>query len=251
MADNSITLGLEGEVAVGRFADAMTHFSGLIDSLAAELVPDARVRWIVDSLEAGSAVATVTGYADDLRPVLAVVRGAEQVGISLQQHEPIPFPTPVVREANALSRVVGNGITSLRIETEKLSAIIYDTRAKVTLPLRQTLGAVKGTVESLSSRRTLRFILYDAITDRAITCYAKDDQAELLRDIWGKRAMVSGRVTRHPETGMALSVRDITHIARIETPPLLGYRRARGVFTWQPGDEPAEVSIRRIRDAED
>jgi hypothetical protein len=31
-------------------------------------------------------------------------------------------------------------------------------------------------------------------------------------------------------------------------PPAGDYRRARGAIPWQPGDEPAEASIRRLRD---
>lgn len=35
------------------------------------------------------------------------------------------------------------------------------------------------------------------------------------------------------------------------TPPDTSYKLARGIFQWQPGDEPAEVSVRRMRDTGD
>jgi phage tail tube protein FII len=40
------------------------------------------------------------------------------------------------------------------------------------------------------------------------------------------------------------------HIQSIDIlrPPAGDYRRARGAIPWQPGDEPAEASIRRLRD---
>jgi hypothetical protein len=249
MVDSSITLALEGEVVLSRFAEALTHFYKLIDSLTAEIAPNAEVRWVIEVLEAGSALTTVTGYADDVRPVLSVVHGAEQVALALEQNEVIPFGSGVRKHA-ALVKVVGNGVNALRLETAQVSSLIYSSDAPPGSPLRQTFGTVKGTVESLNSRRSLRFVLYDSVTDRAITCYVENGQEALLRDIWGKRVMVNGRLTRHPESGAVISVREVTAINVLETPQLFSYRRARGAFEWRPGDEPAATTIRRIRDAE-
>ena len=69
-----------------------------------------------------------------------------------------------------------------------------------------------------------------------------------MRGIWGKLVTVTGRVTRDGETGQARAVREITAIDPIPEVKPGSYKIARGALPWQEGDEPAEVSLRRLRD---
>ena len=70
-----------------------------------------------------------------------------------------------------------------------------------------------------------------------------------MRTVWGKRAVVSGRIGRQPLTGRPIVIREVRQVRLVKTYEPDSYKNARGIFDWKPGDEPAEESIRRLRDA--
>lgn len=252
MIDNSLTIALEGDVLLPQLVEMVQRFQNLADLLSHEIAPDVEIQWLVEDLQAGSALATVVGLASEPEPVLEVVRGYNKVGYALQANEPIPFSDAVRREARALTKIVGEKVTAIRFETALSDYVVYSAAnpQKKTPTPRVSFGAVKGQVQALTSRGQLRFILYDSVFDKPVSCYAQEDQSDILRDIWGKKVVVSGRVTREPELGRAISIRDITAIDEVREPVAGSYKLARGIFQWSEGDEPAEVSIRRLRDAE-
>lgn len=61
---------------------------------------------------------------------------------------------------------------------------------------RKTIGSVEGTLEAISIHRSKKFIVYDALTKKAISCEFGDDEKALakVKDVLGKRVMVSGTV---------------------------------------------------------
>ena len=114
--------------------------------------------------------------------------------------------------------------------------------------LRISFGSVKGIVQTISNRDGLIFILYDSIFDSPVVCHLENSQYAQLSDILGEKVIITGRITRHPETGQPTSIEDITEITPVSTG---NYQIARGIFDWQEGDEPAEITIRRLRDGAD
>ena len=72
-----------------------------------------------------------------------------------------------------------------------------------------SIGAVTGRVQTLTSRAGLRFNLYDAVHDKAVGCYLAPGQEELMRETWGRRARVSGSVSREAVTGRPMVVRQV------------------------------------------
>lgn len=254
MSDNTLTLYLTGDVSLAQFAEAVRHFSNLVDLLSREVAPETEIDWMVEDLQAGSALASIVGVAERETPVLRVVRAYEAVGQSLQRGEPILFSEPIRREAVAITKVINDKITSVSFQTAEEDAIVYadyDAPRATKLEPRVSFGAVKGTVETLSSRGKLKFTLYDPIFDKPVTCYiASEDFRSRLKEIWGKSVTVYGRVTRDPQHGRPMSIRDISRIEDVLSVKPGSYKAARGAFNWSEGDEPAEVTIRRIRDAE-
>ncbi len=253
MPDTTLVLALEGDVTLNQFSDAVNHFHKLLLHLTQEVAADARIEWDLEDLQYGSAIMAVAGRADNHEPLLRVVSAFEEVGQSLQQHEPIRFSQHVAREAEALTRLINRDIKSVRLGTARREAIIYRRfdakKLSSTKPL-MSFGTVKGRVQSISNRGKLRFTLYDTIFDKPVSCFITDEQQAVLSDVWDKTVFVTGRVTRQPDTGQPVSVREITSI---EFVPLIepgSYRLARGVLAGIGDDEPAEISIRRLRDAE-
>jgi hypothetical protein len=114
--------------------------------------------------------------------------------------------------------------------------------------LRISFGTIKGTVQTVSNRDGLKIILYDSIFDAPVICHLDDSQLAPLQNILGKKVIVTGRIIRHSETGHPISIENIADISLAHAG---NYQVARGIFDWQEGDEPAEITIRRLRDGED
>lgn len=253
MTDNTLTLALEGDVLLHQFNETMRRFQNLVNALSQEVAEGFEITWFIDALQGGSALATIIGIADEEEPVQKVVNAYTIIGKSLQYREPIPFSQHVAREAQALTHVIGDRITEIRFITAERDSVIYgvfDEKLASIAP-RVSFGGVKGRVQGLNSRRNLKFTVYDSIYDKPVTCFLKEGQEEKMRDIWGKEVIVFGHVTRGIDDGQPKSIRDISSIDTVLDVIPGSYKTARGILNWSEGDEPAEVSIRRVRDAED
>jgi hypothetical protein len=112
-----------------------------------------------------------------------------------------------------------------------------------------SFGTIKGVVQTISNRDRLQFVLYDVIFDAPVICYLDDSEENQLQHILGKKVLVTGKITRQPETGQPVRIEMITEITILKN--MGNYQLGRGIFEWQAGDEPAEITIRRLRDGED
>lgn len=254
MPDATLVLALEGDVKLDQFSEAVTHFHRLLLQLAQEVAAGTKIEWDLEDLQYGSAMMVVAGRAETEEPVLEVVSAFEAVGRSLQHHQPIPYSRPVAKEAEALTKLIYGDIKAVRLGTARQEAIIYslfDAKKIGTAQLLVSFGSVKGRVQSISNRGKLRFTLYDAVFDKPVSCYVTEGRQDILTDIWDKVVFVSGRVTRQPDSGQPVSVREITAIDVVPIIEAGSYRKARGILAGGGEPEPAEVSIRRLRDAED
>ena len=111
-------------------------------------------------------------------------------------------------------------------------------------------GAIEGVVQALSMRRGLRFTLYDTIFDKAVSCYLKEGRESIMRDAWGRRAIVEGTVARDSDTVRAVTVRQVSGVEIMPDPEPGSYRLARAVSPRRPDDGLLpEDRIRRLRDA--
>jgi hypothetical protein len=214
------------------------------------------VRWEIDGLEVGSATATARGFGEDTQGVERVVRSYIEVGHALESGQVIPFPQRVQTEAHALAGVLNGGIRAIRFETAEADAIV--TRLEKPPPLlvaappvqlKAAYGAVTGRVQTLTTRAGLRFVLYDMIHDKAVSCYLAAESADQARDIWDAYATVEGMVTRDAQTGRPLTVRNVRHIHKLNEAEPTGYQRARGARPRGHNEPRAEERIRRLRDA--
>ena len=257
MSDDVVTLALEGDVSLADFARATQAFDHLLRSLTRTVTPHSDLEWFVEHLDSGSAVMTARPEGTDLRQAESVSEAYRAVGRSLSEHEPIPYPPEVVESARQITNLINGRIPSVRFETARDTYVID-------MPLLQgpTLsiverertitarGAVEGVVQTLSNRKGLRFTLYDVLFDKAVSCYLRQGQESLMRDVWGKRAIVEGTVTRDPNSGRPLAIRGITDVQLVRDRERGAYRRARGVAPAHPGDQSPEELIRQLRDAE-
>lgn len=254
MANDTITLALSGNVPFDSFADGVSHLRRLVQALSEE-IGTRSVIWYVHDLQVSSAVATIRGEAEDIAEVERVVSAYGEIGQALQEGRPIPYTPRVSEPAYQITHLVSDRIPYVRFETAEIDAMIYQAAQPSvpivarTQPQRPSLGAVEGRVQSLTNRGSLRFTLFDTLHDRAVSCYLGVGQEELMREAWDKRAIVTGSITRDPDRGRPVAIRNIDAVKLLTNIEPGGYLRARGASLLRPGDHLPEETIRRLRDA--
>ena len=246
MAQNTITFEIGGQVDIKQLEKGFTAIRQLIVSLTGR----AKVEWVVEDLQAGSATATLRGENGNLAVVEKVISEYEKIGKALQDQEDIPVTNKKQRNAvNAVIKLAAS-VDYLRLETQESSYYVHRNGIHPAKPVTTVaIGAVTGRVQVLSNRGRLRFNLYDTIHDKAISCYLRQGQEELMREAWGQRAMVSGYVTRDADTGRPITIRQILDVEILKDAPPRSYLEARGAVPWRPGDMLPEDVIRELRDA--
>ena len=256
---DTVTLALQGTVPLSEFSTAVAHLHGLIGALAAE-AQAGDVTWQIEALEGGSASMTARGVAENGVPperIDRVVRDYLEVGRALEQRTTIPYPPAVRREAEALVEVLKSArIEEVRFETDESEAIVRQvseahggTRDTPTTQRRGAYGAVTGRVQTLTSRNSLRFVVYDHIHDRAVPCYLVEGREDMMREMWNRMAHIEGWVTRDPESERPRAVRRVTRVTPITEAEPRDYLRAREALPLAPDAELPEHAIRRLRNA--
>ena len=67
-------------------------------------------------------------------------------------------------------------------------------------------GAVSGRVQTVSERGSIKFVIYDSLTDKPIQCLIGEDQMEEAMHAFGHRAEVYGMVA-YKKDGQARRIR--------------------------------------------
>lgn len=242
-----MTMELEGKVSLDDFAEAMLNLKLMIQTLSMELNAD-DIDWLIDDLRAGSAGASIRGASEMPGRVEKVVYAFGIVGESLAAGTPIPYSDKVRRRASALTQVIGDGIRSIRLSTALATSTISASTGRADRGgIRYARGMVKGTVETMSRRRGLRFTLYETVFDSAVNCRLNPGQEEIMREAWGKSVCVTGLVGREMASGRPVSVTEVQAVRVISNTPPGAYKHARGILG-QRAEKP-EMTIRRLRDA--
>ena len=262
---DTLTIILDGEIPLREFARTIESFYELVKALSDEVgAPD--LDWVLDDLQVSSAVATVRAPSDP-QSAEKVVNAYAEVGHSLETGTPIISSPRVRSAAQKVISIQDARVRSVRFETPIREAIINVATA-LQVPEVQTqipeivtashalvvarqpaLGGIQGRIQALSNRGGLRFTVYDLLYDKAIGCYIAEGKEELLRNNWGKLAIVEGVITRDPTTGRPLSIRQVSNITPLPDPSSgREYEDARGIVRPLAGLSPEEA-IRRMRDA--
>lgn len=253
MPNDTITLRLSGDVYLDDYVAAIEELRLLVRALGKDVAGSAEIEWSIDDLVAGSATTTLRGAAkeEDQQPAVEdVVRAYELVGISMEKGLEIPYSQDVGRAARAITEILDGRIEEILFETDDMEALITSAPVPADEPARTAIysyGAIEGRVQTLSSRKGLKFTLYDMF-GRSIPCHLQEGDEAMMRDAWDKWVVVEGRI-RRDAAGKPVSIRKITDVVIREAGELLDYRRARGVLRAGPDTLSPEEAIRRLRDA--
>lgn len=252
MANESVTLYLDGTPTIGEFATAMAGMRDLIAAIEKQVAPNAAIEWRIDSLVASSALASVRGESADMSAVGLVAD--TYVGVSKDARRGRQLDSAYVAPMASITGLLGERIPNVRFENdqedetftagENLAEIIQLWPAQDT----PELGAVEGKIETVSSHNGLRFVLYDLNFRKAVTCYLAPGSEDLMIDMWGKLAIVEGVVKRDAGTGRPLVIRQVSDVTQVKEGNLGDWRRSIGVLP--KSSLSSEERVRRMRDAQ-
>ena len=244
MAYDTLTFEMGGRVELRDFAKGIDLFARLVNALTSRH----EVTWVIEDLHYGSAVATFRGEAENIALVEEVVAKYAEVGKALEQGL-VPLVNKRVAKAARDVRDFADDCEYLRLETALSNYTIVGVGRNDQSAMREVnIGSVEGWIQTLTNRGSLRFNLYDTIHDKAVACYLEPDQDNLIRNMWGRRARVVGRVSRNKDTGRPMSVRQIAEIVPVQSDRIMGYKEAKGILPHPVGGQMPEEVIRQLRD---
>lgn len=249
MSETTLTVVFGGEIPLDLFTQSMERFRRLIGALSSEVSGNADISWVIDDLASGSAIATIRGESAERADVERVVKAYAVVGRSLERGATIPYSPQVVNAARNLTAILNGSVTSIRFETADEVATVHTSTASAARANLAAFGTIEGRVETLQSRHRLSFTLYDSLNDRAVSCFLRPDQRELVRDAWDKRVIVEGWIKRDLATGRPIEVGPVEDVVVLPDAAPGSYRRARAVAPARHDAPSAEDVIRRLRDA--
>ena len=243
MADDTLTFAVGGELEIAELQRGINLFYNLVRSMTR----GKDVRWLVEDLQAGSATATVRGQAQETADVHAIVATYGAVGDALEQGRPLDFGPSINRPAQAIRRYAST-VEFVMLQVAERDYTVYSNGSVQSSKLPVSIGAITGRVQTLSSRGSLRFVVFDSIHDKAVPCFLQPGQESLMMEAWDRRARVSGTISRDPYSFRPVAVRHILNVEILEDPSPGTYRLARGAIERRPGDPMPEEIIRRLRD---
>jgi hypothetical protein len=254
---DTVTLVLAGDVPVDQFSTAVSGLARLLQGLTHELADQQRIRWSIDQLDSGSATIAVRGYAEaDPEIVQRVVHAYGLVGKALATGDPVPFAQRTADAAYAIVGAINKDVHSITFETPDIDYVVSARPALQRPPAEPrrlevpvAYGSVQGRLQTLSSRGRLRFTLYDLVHDKAVSCYLRKGDEDLVRERWGRLVTVEGYISRDPLSGRPLAIRRISAIRDIVEDVHSDYRRARGVLRDKPSPVTVDQALRTVRDA--
>ena len=248
LPDSSIALHLTGDLTLDRFKKIVSTLHDGLRSLDTSRTES--VVWRVE-ITPGSTILAVHGLADDQATRKHV---AEQCATYVEAAQRVASGT-----ANAFRRVDRHAYDLLALADENHTIGVgyktYRIHASGGFSPPQHIpppwgtsaySTIRGRVETLS-RRSGQFTLYELIDDKAVICVMAPALQETMRNLWGHIADVTGLVEHDPETDLPQRITEISDVERVTEGEPDDWRDAIGAV--QDATEPAEVIIRRLRDA--
>ena len=258
MLTDIVSLELRGDIQIREFAQAVSHFSDLVHDLSEQIAGKGTVEWELAILEYGSpAILEWRGHASDFDNVEKVTGALESIGQNILSGRPIPYGKKISDSATSLLKIPNGKVHTLIVGSNNYkAAFTSDHKSNYVEESEEksndfSYGEVVGIADTVTRHTGHIVTIYDELFERAVHCHFRSNQQEQMRDLWGKRVVVTGEVERDKVTSRPLKIRDITNVKLLPANPLglVGsFERIRGLFSHSPNDELPEVTIRRMRD---
>lgn len=212
MAKITFTIeGPPGTVTLRAFLSAFQDQLTVLTEVDAALSqrPDGVLDWVVTDLRLGSLEATIASRhrADEVAPqhdrTVARTYRNGLYAIESEGRTPGYFTDRSLVAARRTFKLIGqDGVTGFRVTTDDFEPPLAITpRAAVNIdqlihPGRKEIGSVEGRLNVISlAGRAPRFVLYETIRHKAVSCRFAPEKLEEIKAALGRRVLVTGVVT--------------------------------------------------------
>jgi hypothetical protein len=203
----TVTLQIKGEkITAEKLRHSIGAFYGLIDEIASEVAGQRKpIQWIVTTRKGSIILTNEVDPIKDLSPsVIDMIFENINKGVSSLEREdarPMYFSDRALeflQELASIPKERSNGLTEINIKVEakshKLTPKIILNIDSILGVYSKALGSIEGRLSTISERGTLRFILYESLTDKAIRCNISDELLPEAMKGFRKRAYVYGLI---------------------------------------------------------
>jgi len=242
-------------VELGHFSSSLDKWFQVIRAVAKQVDSKHDASIVVESLYAGSTnvVVEIQPRLPEHEPLIA--SQMRSVNYGLQSGNLATVPSSIQRPARELlaeinrypdvPAVIASGDEDFIIV--RLTAEQQEQLSPQKLK-DEAVGTITGRLQTLSTRKSNLFVVYDHIFDKAVRCQFPTEMHERVHELFDKQVHVHGMVTRYRSTGIPISIRDITAIEFAGSLPGDDYTRARGVLRGVfPSDRSIEELVREMR----
>ncbi|MHB8279758.1 MAG: hypothetical protein ACYDIA_19195 [Candidatus Humimicrobiaceae bacterium] len=204
---NSITLKLQGDrITSDKLKTGIGAFYGFVDEIASQIYGVKNpIKWIVRVKEGSIVLVNEPELSENLDlQKQDKVFDFIQKGIDVLEKEAQCPPFFNDRALEFLENLVslpsyrGNGLTGVDIYIDdKKNALTQHIIANVDILLgvySKALGSIEGRLQTLSARGSLKFIVYDALTDKGTYCYIGEELFNEAIQAFDKRVYVYGTI---------------------------------------------------------
>jgi hypothetical protein len=218
--ETTIRLHLDGQVALRRLEEALDAWNDLLREVATDVVGatgrDA-VRFVVTGAKAGSFDLTARPQpAKRAVPVAVMPRIAKTITSGLRTLErratrPKHFNDTALLKVRDLGKLTSPETPAVKISNGTADPIALSSRLianveAVLAPEVTSIGGVEGKLEGLIIHGKSRFLIFDPLTGRQVTCYFSEriPYDDVLR-AFGRRVAVTG-VIRSRRSGERVDI---------------------------------------------
>ncbi len=214
----TITLDLGGDrITADKLRRSLDSFYGFIDEVASEVTNTKKpIRWIVRVRKGSIVLVNEPEYVEEVSPIIdAKIFDTIEKGVKVLEKKaerPAYFSDRALERLQDLASLVtrSNGLEKIRIRVDKdrhvLTQHVVANVQSILGVYSRALGSIEGKLETISERGRRRMVVYDSLTDKAITCDVSEDMMSEVIKCFGKRVNVFGMVS-YDENGIAKRIR--------------------------------------------
>ena len=215
-----LRLELQGQVTLQRLGEALDAWTDLLQEVGRDVAgatsKDA-VRFVITDAKGGSLSLGVRPQPGKKSvPVSVMPRIAKTLTAGIRSLErratrPKHFSDKALINLRDLARLTSPETPSVRVSNGNGTGIALSTRLvahveAVLAPELESIGTVEGSLEGLITHGKSRFLIYDPITSRQVTCYfgGRIEWRDVIQ-AFGKRVAASGLI-RSRRSGEKVSI---------------------------------------------
>jgi hypothetical protein len=204
----SVSLHLDGQVTLRRLGEALDAWTDLLREVAANIAGTTgrdAVRFVVTSAKAGSFDLSARpqpakqGVSPAIMPRIASTLTTGLRTLERRATRPKHFTDTALLKVRDLGKLtspetplvkVGNGVDPIPLSSRLLANV-----EAILAPEVKSIGTVEGKLEGLIIHGKNRFLVFDPLSGRQVTCYFTDRVAyEDVLKAFGQRVAVTGLI---------------------------------------------------------